>query len=140
MGGQQITLVWDGEEYPVPPERHMLLIACVEDALTKDYGEGALDVQAVQLLSRISGPPHARLALAYAAALRFAGARIKFDDVYWKMCKEFAQDEAETGIAVQGYVAGLFEILNPPMAMRLAAMAQKKTEPLSKKTKPQAVD
>ena len=69
---EDVTFIWKGEEFKVPSERVMGLIATVEEHV-KAHELSAQDYRAVG---------EGRLSMAYAAALQYAGAKVKADDVY----------------------------------------------------------
>ena len=116
-GFDDVTLEWRGEEFTVPASDQLMLITKIEDALT--YGLPASS--AVVVLSREGGPTESRLARAYAAALRHAGAKVSDDEVYLSMMKSMAEPGAEFAISVQGYIWGLLSIITPPGAEKIEA-------------------
>jgi len=68
-----VTLAWAGFEYVIPANRVMGAIARIEDVVTLEelgrYGErGTM--------------PLAKLAMAYGAVLRYAGAKVKDEEVF----------------------------------------------------------
>lgn len=69
-----VVLAWNGVKYRVPSSRRLRLIARVEEELT---------LAELQEYQRRKTAPVAKLALAYGAALRFAGCDdVDDDDVY----------------------------------------------------------
>ena len=66
---EEVGLTWQGEEYTVPPDQVMGLIEVIEDAITIEEMAGV-------------GVKRAKLARAYAAALRYAGARASHEQVF----------------------------------------------------------
>jgi hypothetical protein len=93
---QPVTLKWNDEEYIVPANQVMGLIAQIEDAVTLN-----------ELMSK-KGPPLAKVAMGYGAALRYAGAKVKDDEVYQAMFGKQASS------AIQSAVAGLLSMMIPP--------------------------
>lgn len=92
-----VTLAWAGVEYTVKSNQVMRLIAVLEDHVT------------IQDLSRPQGPPMARVAMAFASALQFAGARnVIADDVY------AALFDGETAQDTVNAVSALMMIMVPP--------------------------
>ena len=115
-GFEDVTLSWGGKDFVVPASRQLMLIAKIEDALGGDTGE-----QAVAVLFRKNGPPHSRLAMAYGAAMRYAGASVTDDQVYLTIHEDIANKSAA---AVQGTIqtmlAGLLAIISPPTSRALS--------------------
>ncbi|NBT33803.1 MAG: hypothetical protein EBT13_18380 [Rhodobacteraceae bacterium] len=94
-----------------------MLIAKIEDALAGPQGE-----QAVMVLFRPNGAPHSRLAAAYGAALRYAGAQVTDEEVYLSIHDDIAAGSAKAVAAkIQTLVGGLLAIISPPTARALAA-------------------
>lgn len=113
-GFEDVTLSYDGKSYVVPADRVLLLVAEVEDALR---GRGSQS--AVEVLLRSGGPSQARLAQAYGAALRFAGADVRDDEIYIGIQERMAQRDPEALTAVQSAILSLISIVSPPIAMAL---------------------
>lgn len=124
QGFEDVTISWDGEDYVIPANRQLMLIAKMEDALAGGTGQ-----QAISVLLRPEGPPYARVAMAFGAALRFGGAVVTDDEIYLKMMDDLAHDKAEAVIAVQGAIMALLSIVSPPMGKALSGMAEKKSKP-----------
>lgn len=91
-----VTLTWKGVDYEVGADSVMMLIAKIEDIITL-----------TELLNP-KGRPIAKISMAYAEALRYAGARVKDDEVYAAMFKEGASDAATNA------VNGLLMMMVPP--------------------------
>lgn len=73
---EEVTLSWNGEEYKIPPDRIMGAIAKIEDVITlKELSDYAVKGDA----------PLAKMAIAYAAVLRYAGAKVNEAEVYSAM-------------------------------------------------------
>lgn len=115
QGFEQVTLGWRGEEYTVQPERQLMLVAKIEDALSGSSGQQAVDV-----LLRSGGPSVSRLASAYGAALRHAGATVSDDEIYLSIMEDFAEQDADSAVKIQGAIFGLLAIVAPPIARKLA--------------------
>lgn len=116
QGFDDVTLSWRGAEYTVPANKQMMLIAKIEDALSGDSGQQALTV-----LFRKEGPPHSRLAAAFGAALRHAGAKVSDEEVYLSMMDDMATKTlAETTQAIQACILAILSIISPPTARALA--------------------
>jgi hypothetical protein len=116
QGFEDVVLLWQGQEYRVPANSQMMLIAKVEDAVSRDTGQ-----QALAVMLRPEGPPYSRLAAGYATALRYAGARVSDEEVYLALQQGIAdQDGAETVFRDQ--VLGLLALLSPPVARKLSAV------------------
>lgn len=112
---EPVTLSWAGQSWTVPPERQLPLIAAVEDTLIGPNGEPA-----VQMLTRRGGPGYARLAAAFGAALRHAGADVTDDAVYLEFQRAFADRDQTVIMVSQAAIMGLMAIISPPLALVLA--------------------
>jgi len=111
-GFEDVTISWRGQDYIVPANRQLMLIALIEDALSGDSGKQALSV-----LFRREGPPYSRLAAAFGAALRHAGARVSDEEVYLSIMEDMAQrSKAEVTAMVQQSIIALLSIMAPPAA------------------------
>ena len=132
-GFDDVTLGWKGDEFIVPANKMLMLVCKIEDALAGDSGEQALTV-----LMRRQGPPQARLAQAYGAALRYAGAHVTDDEVYLSLQSELSTGSAEGIAAIQGAVINLIAIVSPPLGSVLLAAGEKKSETVKPKKKPKA--
>lgn len=94
---ESVTLTWKNEEYEVDPENVMKLIAIVEEHISfKKLYSG--------------DPPMSGIAAAYAAALRFAGAKVTQEEVYVSL---FGSE----GIGIQQAITSLSMMLIPPPAI-----------------------
>ena len=109
-GFEEVKLGWKGEMFVVPADEQMMLIAKIEDALSGASGRQALDV-----LMRKEGPPYSRLAAAYGAALRHAGANVSDQEVYLSIMNDICSGDADQAIAVQKAVIALLSIIAPEM-------------------------
>lgn len=90
---QDITLTWNGESKTIPSDRVLGLIAEVEECITiDDLAKGK--------------PKLAKIAMAYCAALKYAGFKARTDETYQQMLKGESQAAA--------LVTGLIEIMIPP--------------------------
>ena len=126
QGFEDVTLSWQGQSYTVPANRQMMLIAKLEDALSGDSGQQALSV-----LFRKEGPPHTRLAAAFGAALRHAGASVTDEEVYLSIQRDLiAKSKADKTAAIQSAIYALLSIISPPAVASLKAAP----EPAEKKT------
>lgn len=115
-GFEDVTLSWNGEEFTVPAERQLILIAQIEDALSGSSGE-----QAVTILMRPGGPPYSRLAAAFGSALRYAGARVSDEEIYLAIVEALAQCNGDVMLEVRNAVLALLAIIARPVAETLAA-------------------
>ena len=107
---KQVTLTWKGEEYTVPADQVMMMIAKVEDVLT------------LPELMNPKGRPLAKIAMAYGTALRHAGAKVRDDEIYAAMFTTGEQASAATDA-----VNGLLMMMVPPSVVE---------QPAAKKAKP----
>lgn len=127
-GFEPVTLKWRGASYEVPADRQLMLVAEIEDALRSDHRS------AVQLLMQPGGPGTARLSMAYAKALRFAGASVSPDDVYLTIQEDLAEGGSNALEATQTAVLSLLSIISPPIrdalldAVKIEESAEKKTQ------------
>lgn len=70
---EPVVLSWKGEEYKVEADRVMMLIAKIEDVIT---------LSEVFSYGQKGSAPMAKIAMAYGVALRYAGAKVRDDEVY----------------------------------------------------------
>lgn len=99
-----ITLEWEGKPYIIKHNRVLGAIARIEDHIT--FAE----------LSRVGigkPPPTAKLAMAYATVLRYAGADVTAEDVYQRVFA-VAPDEKKVEIVVTA-VTVLLAMMIPPV-------------------------
>lgn len=130
QGFEDVTVSWKGEDFTIPANRQLLLVAQIEDALAGGTGQ-----QAISVLLRPEGPPYARIAMAFGAALRFGGASVTDDEIYLSMMEDLARDKADAVIAVQTSIMALLTIVSPPMGRALAGFAEKKSKAETPKVK-----
>lgn len=122
-GFEPVTLSWKGQEFVVPAESQLGLIARLEDAL-----EGASGVPAIVVLTREGGPSYTRLASAYGAALRYAGANVGDDEIYLSIVEGIANADANVATVVQQAIIALLAIIAPPVYDKVMGDAPKKQE------------
>jgi hypothetical protein len=116
---QDITLSWKGEEYIVPANKVMRLIAKVEDEIN------------LQELNRDQGPPLAKVAMGYAVALEYAGAKnVTGDDVYAEF---FSGGAAQSAVDAVG---GIMMIMVPPSTYQPQADPKQPAKAPRKKSAP----
>lgn len=128
-GFEPVTLSWGDETYTVPAEGQLLLIGAIEDALSGKSGQ-----QAVAVLMNPGGPPYTRLAAAYGAALRYAGATVSDDEIYLSIMGDFANQSKDVAVKIQSAILALLAIIAPPIALSLSAQeVSKKKRPTAKK-------
>lgn len=118
-GFEDVTLSWGGEEFTIPADRQMRLIAVIEDALLDHTG-----VPAVAVLSRRGGPSQSRLSAAYGAALRHAGAKVTDEEIYLTLQADIAEQKVEVQNKIQAATLGLLAILSPPMMSKIHTMME----------------
>ncbi len=99
-----VTLAWAGSNYVIPSNRVMGAIARIEDVVTLEelgrYGErGTM--------------PIAKLAMAYGAVLRYAGAKVEDEDVFTGM---FSDGQKQSDIVTA--MMSLLSMMLPPRAMQ----------------------
>jgi len=112
-GFEDVNLEWDGETFTVPAERVFELVRRVETILM-DGGNSPAFV--LLLNNRVA---QSTLALAYAEALRFAGANVTGSTVYLSIMNDFASDAATAAEKVQNAIVGLLMVISPPMAAEI---------------------
>lgn len=126
-GFEDVTFSWDGESYTVPANRQLMLIAKIEAALCGDTGR-----QAIDLLLQKSGPPHAHLAMAYEAALKYAGADVSEGEVYLAIMEDLTLGSAEALTKIQTATLALLSIIAPPIGREMRASEKPGKKPKSK--------
>ena len=89
---QEIALSWKGQEYVVAPNNVMMMLAKVEDILT--LGE-------LIQHSQKGGAPLIKLSMAYGCMLRYAGAKVRDDEVYQSMFAAGDGSKTEAGEITQ---------------------------------------
>lgn len=99
-----IVLEWEGREYRLPANRMLGAIASIEEVITLP--------ELVQSSER-GGPPLNKIAKAFGAVLRYAGARVSDDEVYLGM---FSNPQA--AFSANHAVMALLQILLPPSARK----------------------
>jgi hypothetical protein len=97
-----IELVWGGRSYTIPADKVMGAVCCVEDVVTMSELAAHAHRGGVQM---------AKLARAYAAVLRYAGAQVLDEEVYRSM---FTGDGASA--AVTRGVQGILQMCVPVAA------------------------
>jgi hypothetical protein len=119
-------LGWRDETFVIPARRMMGAIAAIEDVIT---------LHELQLFAARKTAPMAKLAMAYGAVLRYAGASIADDDVYAGMLEG---GQSATGVAIA--ISGLLEMMVPPGLADAAAAgappkgnSRKAAAPMSKR-------
>jgi len=116
QGFEDVKVSWKGADYTIRATAMMPLVAKMEDILSGDSGKPA-----VQVLTTGNGPSVPRLSMAYAAALRHAGASVSDDEVYLSIINDFAQGNADVATKIQMAIHALLAIMAPPIAIAMAA-------------------
>jgi len=95
---EDVSLTWEGKDYRVSRNKIMGLIAAIEERIpfTKLHS---------------SNPPMSGIAQGYAAALRYAGARVSDEDVYASL---FSSD----GVGISQAISDLSVLMIPPDVIR----------------------
>lgn len=110
---QEVGLTWDGQEYVVPSEKVMGLVATIEDIVTLE-----------ELVS--NGVKRAKLASAFCAALRYAGCRVDEEEVYASLF-------GDTGVTTRATIDAILSIMIPPESVqKLMPPAKKPAAPAKK--------
>ena len=107
-----VTFIWKGEEYIVPSDKVMGLIATVEQHV-KAHELSAEDYRSVG---------EGRLSMAYSAALVYAGAKVNAEDVYLAC---FDPESAKMRVDI---LTGLMLMFVPPSLYRPKESASKKKQ------------
>ena len=105
-----VTFIWQGEEFTVPSDKVMGLIATVEQHV-KAHELSVEDYKTVG---------EGRLSMAYSAALRYAGAKVTAEEVYLA-CFDPASARMRVDI-----LTGLMLMFVPPALYRPKEKASKK--------------
>jgi len=101
MAHEEIKLEWQGREYRIPPRKIMGAIHAIENVITLP------EMAEVAARGKIS-----RIAAAYGAVLRYAGAQVEDLDVYYGMFGD--PNNAE---AMQTALAALVAMMVPPVTV-----------------------
>tara|TARA_R110000772_G_scaffold209574_5_gene320131 strand:+ start:194 stop:583 length:390 start_codon:yes stop_codon:yes gene_type:complete len=123
-GFSDVKISWKGDEFTIPANSTLMLIAQMESILSGDTGE-----QAISVLLRAGGPPHSALAMAYGAALRHAGCEVTDGEIYLSIQADLAENSTDAMVKVNASIVGLLGIMSPPLASKvLGDDAEKKTK------------
>ena len=122
-GFEDVKLSWQDQTFIVPANKQLSLIARIEDALAGETGE-----QAMAILFRKHGVPHTRLASAFGAALRYAGAKVTDEEVYLSIHTDIAsKSRTEVAAKMQGMLMALLAIISPPSFKATVAQSDEAT-------------
>lgn len=116
QGFEDVTLGWKGETFTIPANRQMGLVARIEDALSGDTGR-----QAISILMQKEGPPYSRLAAAFGAALRYAGANVTDEEIYVSIMEDFSKSQALVVAKLQAVIVALLMVIAPPLGRSVSA-------------------
>jgi hypothetical protein len=111
---EPIKLKWDGRDVIIPPERVLGAIATVEEHLT------LLDIAH---LSR--SPKPGKVAMAFAALLRYAGIEVEDDLVYSAMCDPDLANPGE----ITGSISTIILMMIPPNVKKKETLIPAKRKP-----------
>jgi len=114
---EAVTLTWDGQDYTVPPERCMRLAYKVEVALVQDSRRSVFEI--------LESPLMTTLAMAYGAALRFAGAVVTDEEVYLVVARGMT-GEVDAIEMMHATLDGVIAMLLPPAALARGASDDEK--------------
>lgn len=107
---EPVTLTWEGQDYTVLATRCMRLAYVVEMALRQD--------SRLSIFELLENPPLTALAMAYAAALRFAGAvQVRDEQVYLVLARGVT-GPAEEAARIRDTLDGVLGMLLPPEVLR----------------------
>lgn len=93
-----VTLTWRGADFEVAPDKIMGLIARIEEIVT---------LSEIHAAAQKGGMPLAKLAMAYGACLRYAGARVEDAEVY----QTFFSGSADS---IPAAISSLMAMMVPP--------------------------
>jgi hypothetical protein len=99
---EKVSLKWGGKEYDIESDKVMGAIAKVEEVIT---------LQELFNFYQKNDAPMAKLAMAFAAVLRYAGATVKDEEVYAAMFNHEDQNSVTNSINT------LLVMMVPPSAM-----------------------
>lgn len=91
MSFENVTLKWGDKDYVIPANRMMGAIARIEDVVT---------LTELRNFAARGGAPMAKLSMAYAAVLRYAGCNVSDEEVYTRIA-EGKDGEASTIVAMK---------------------------------------
>lgn len=123
QGFEDVTLGWKDETYTIPANRQMGLVARIEDALSGDTGRHAINI-----LVQREGPPYSRLAAAFGAALRYAGAKVTDEEIYLSIMEDFAKSQRDVSAKLQSVIVALLMVIAPPVAKAAMSSTESSTE------------
>ena len=106
---EDIKLTWDGRDHVIPANRVMGAIARIEDVVT--LGE-------LQRYGEKQAAPLAKVAMAYGAVLRYAGASVTDDEVYAGI---FSGEGPNNHESILTSIYTLLAMMVPPEAMQKSA-------------------
>ena len=106
---EPVELTWQGRTFVIPPERMLKAIAKIEAVLS--FGE----------LARSENIPLTKLAAAYGAVLRHAGARVTDEEVFAALFDTGASSAA-------GVLVGLWMMILPPSVRKKFSEVQATAE------------
>lgn len=104
---KDVTFGYKGQEYTVPANKIMRLIAIVEDVVS------------LRDLTSATGPKLSKLAEAYTEALNYAGAKADIDSVYESL---FSDGGSET---ISSAMTSLIMLMLPPSSYHPPAETEK---------------
>lgn len=106
---QQVNLAWDDKKFVVPSNNVLRLVASVESEIT---------LFELADLTRRGAVPTARLSLAYASALRHAGAIVTDLEVADKLRRD---PDRAAEVALE--IIGILKLMSPPSDMNQSMVA-----------------
>lgn len=111
---EDIRLTWRGTEYVIPAKSVLRAIAVVEDHVTmKELSEYSQNP---------GGSKFAKLTMAYAALLKFAGAKVTEEEVYESVLRPL---EEEGNSTLYSAIYGLLSLMIPPKAFTDGEISEK---------------
>lgn len=105
-GFDKVELKWKGQSYTIESNRVLRLIARIEEVVTID--------ELVKYAARQTAPM-AKLAMAYGAALRYAGVEVTDEEVFESIFV------SNSGASITAAITGLLSLMIPKSAQAQAA-------------------
>lgn len=106
---EDVKLTWKGDEYVIPSQHMMRVIARIEDHITLR-----------ELMESMSNgsPKFAKIASAYASVLRFAGCAVDDQEVYEGMLSGTDEKSPEGMSIIAQALTGLLSMMMPPKTLQ----------------------
>ncbi|MGB1215396.1 MAG: hypothetical protein ACPG4X_18650 [Pikeienuella sp.] len=126
----EVNIPWDGEDYTIPANNQLAIIAEVEEILMTSPSGEVNDPIFLLLNDRV---PRSKMAAAYGATLRHAGAEVSDDEIYLAMVEDISGKATGVNSVAWSVVMGLLALMAPPVYQDIVAT---KADAPKKKPKP----